>query len=85
MQLNPKTFVRDGVSIPLPVLAVDLHVSPDFSGRVLVYVRNGLVTDSPLFDDELIDTFDGFIQKAHQAGWTVTPPPSRINGRYLWH
>jgi hypothetical protein len=27
MHANQKTFVRDGVSIPLPVRTVDLHVS----------------------------------------------------------
>ncbi len=41
MHANQKTFVRDGVSIPLPVRTVDLHVSPDFSGRVLCICKAG--------------------------------------------
>ena len=73
MHANQKTFMRDGVSLPLPVRTVDLHVSPDFSGRVLVYLKNGLVTDRPLFDDEHIATLNGFIELARQSGWTVTP------------
>jgi hypothetical protein len=39
MHANQKTFVRDGVSIPLPVRTVDLHVSPDFSGRTGVSAK----------------------------------------------
>ncbi|MFU8368928.1 hypothetical protein [Raoultella ornithinolytica] len=84
MQLNQKTFVRNSAPPPSRVLAVDLHVSSDFSGRVLVYVRNGLVTDRRLADDEHILTLTGFIEMARLAGWNVTPP-ARINGRHLWH
>jgi hypothetical protein len=72
MHANQKTFVRDGVSIPLPVRTVDLHVSPDFSGRVLVYLH-GLVSERRLTDDEMILTLDGFIELARKFGWTVTP------------
>ncbi|WP_431818985.1 hypothetical protein [Citrobacter braakii] len=72
MQLNPKTFVRDGVSIPLPVLAVDLHVAPDFSGRVVLYIENGKVKcDRRLLDDEHICALDTFIEMAREAGLRI--------------
>lgn len=74
MHANQRMFVRDGVSIPLPVRTVDLHVSPDFSGRVVVYVKNGLVTVRRLADDEHISSLAGFIEMVQLAGWTVTPP-----------
>ena len=74
MQPEQRTFVRDGVSVPLPVRTIDLHVSPDFSGRVVVYLQHGLVTDRRLSDDEHINTLSGFIELARSAGWIVTPP-----------
>jgi len=84
MHANQKTFVRDGVSIPLPVRTVDLHVSPDFSGRVLVYLQSGLVSERRLADDEMILPWTGL------SIWPVSsdgllPHPAGIKGRYLWH
>lgn len=77
--ISQNTFSRNGAPTLSRVLAVDLHVSPDFSGRVLVYVRNGLVTDRRLADDEHLLTLTGFIEMARQAGWNVTPPPPSTN------
>lgn len=58
-----KTFVRNGVLIPLLVLAVDLHVAPDFSGRVVLYIENGKVKcDRRLSEDEHICALDTFIE-----------------------
>lgn len=62
-----KTFVRNGVLIPLPVLAVDLHVAPDFSGRVVLYIENGKVKcDRRLSEDEHICALDTFIEMARE-------------------
>ncbi|EPT4022369.1 hypothetical protein ACVQMG_000528 [Enterobacter roggenkampii] len=77
MQLNPKTFVSDGVSIPLPVLVVQVGVAPDFTGRVVLHLRDGrLIAERRLLDSEHISTLEGFLELAHLSGWAVTPPPS---------
>ncbi|HGH5978352.1 TPA: hypothetical protein ACJI8J_001717 [Kluyvera georgiana] len=48
-----------------PVLNVDLHVLPDFTGRVVLYIENGLVKcDRRLFPDEHICSLDTFIEMA---------------------
>ncbi len=40
-----------------PMLNISLHVSPSFSGRILLYVENGLVKgDTVLRQDEIIGT-----------------------------
>ncbi len=37
---NQQTMLYQGVLIP-PVLNVDLHVLPDFTGRVVLHIENG--------------------------------------------
>lgn len=52
---------------PPPVLNVDLHVLPDFTGRVVLYIENGRVTcDRRLFEDEHICALDTFIEMARE-------------------
>ncbi len=52
---NQQTTLYQGVLIPRPVLNVDLHVLPDFTGRVVVHIENGrVICDRQLFDDEHI-------------------------------
>lgn len=52
---------------PPPVLNVDLHVLPDFTGRVVLYIENGRVTcDRRLLDDEHICALDTFIEMARE-------------------
>lgn len=52
---NQQTMLYQGVLIPRPVLNVDLHVLPDFTGRVVVHIENGrVICDRQLFDDEHI-------------------------------
>lgn len=52
---------------PPPVLNVDLHVLPDFTGRVVLYIEKGRVTcDRRLFDDEHICSLDTFIEMARE-------------------
>ncbi|MDI9801339.1 hypothetical protein [Citrobacter koseri] len=72
--ISQNTFLRNSAPTHSRSLTADLHVSPDFSGRVLVYVRNGLVTVRRLADNEHLLTLTGFIEMARQAGWVVTPP-----------
>ncbi|KUR16114.1 hypothetical protein [Klebsiella aerogenes] len=58
----------------IPVLNVDLHVSPDFSGRIMLYVENGLVkSELPLLPDEIIGMPTLFNQLLERAGYRVTP------------
>ena len=48
-----------------PVLNVDLHVLPDFTGRVVLYIENGQVKcDRRLSPDEHICALDTFIEMA---------------------
>ncbi|HGF0771436.1 TPA: hypothetical protein ACF7ZB_003801 [Kluyvera georgiana] len=54
-----------GVEIPRPVLNIDLHVLPGFTGRVVLYIENGKVkADRRLSDDEHICALDTFIEMA---------------------
>ncbi|CAD5353262.1 hypothetical protein [Citrobacter farmeri] len=46
---------------------MDLHVLPDFTGRVVLYIENGRVTcDRRLLDDEHICALDTFIEMARE-------------------
>lgn len=59
--------IMQGMQIPRPVLNVDLHVLPDFTGRVVLYIENGRVTcDRRLLDDEHICALDTFIEMARE-------------------
>ncbi|KGA39559.1 hypothetical protein KU75_21870 [Pectobacterium odoriferum] len=61
----------------IPTITATLQVTPDFTGRVLVYVKDGRATsDRRLFDDELVAGLDTFLELARKAGWHVTPPDS---------
>ena len=52
-----------GVEIPRPILNIDLHVLPEFTGRVVIYIENGKVkADRRLSDDEHIYALDTFIE-----------------------
>ncbi|MCD8663683.1 hypothetical protein B4U25_46540 [Klebsiella pneumoniae] len=58
--------------IPRPVLNVDLHVLPDFTGRVVLHIENGrVICDRQLFDDEHICTLATFIEMARDAGLRI--------------
>ncbi|HAS0869150.1 TPA: hypothetical protein I3305_004460 [Enterobacter hormaechei subsp. oharae] len=64
---NQQTMLYQGVLIPRPVLNVDLHVLPDFTGRVVLYIEKGRVTcDRRLLDDEHICSLDTFIEMARE-------------------
>ena len=64
---NQQTMLYQGVLIPRPVLNVDLHVLPDFTGRVVVHIENGrVICDHQLFDDEHICSLATFIEMARE-------------------
>lgn len=57
-----------------PVLNIGLHVNPEFSGRILLYVENGVVkADTPLQADEIIGSAALFEQILERAGYRLTP------------
>ncbi|AUU87765.1 hypothetical protein C2U55_01045 [Enterobacteriaceae bacterium ENNIH3] len=58
----------------IPRLNVDLHVSPDFTGRIMLYVVDGIVkSEMRLMPDEIIGTPSLFNQLLERAGYRVTP------------
>ncbi|QXB75921.1 hypothetical protein I6L62_14105 [Enterobacter asburiae] len=64
---NQQTMLYQGLQIPRPVLNVDLHVLPDFSGRVVLHIENGrVICDRRLFDDEHICSLATFIEMARE-------------------
>ncbi|MEG0869239.1 MAG: hypothetical protein RSG77_19665 [Hafnia sp.] len=67
MQVNQQMMTYQGIQIPRPVLNVDLHVLPDFTGRVVLYIEKCRVTcDRRLLDDEHICALDTFIEMARE-------------------
>lgn len=69
---NQQTMLYQGVLIPRPVLNVDLHVLPDFTGRAVVHIENGrVICDRQLFDDEHICSLATFIEMARDAGMRI--------------
>ena len=59
--------IMHGMQIPPPVLNVDLHVLPDFTGRVDLYIEKGRVTcDRRLLDDEHICALATFLEMARE-------------------
>lgn len=64
---NQQTMLFQGMQIPRPVLNVDLHVMPDFTGRVVLHIENGrAICDSRLFEDEHICSLATFIEMARE-------------------
>ncbi|EBO9661262.1 hypothetical protein ZP13_15335 [Salmonella enterica subsp. enterica] len=67
--MTSQQTIMHGMQIPSPLLNVDLHVLPDFTGRVVLYIENGRVTcDRRLLDDEHICALDTFIEMAREVG-----------------
>lgn len=67
MQVNQQMMTYQDVQIPIPVLNVNLHVLPDFTGRVVLYIEKGRVTcDRRLLDDEHICSLATFIEMARE-------------------
>ncbi|WP_411165448.1 hypothetical protein [Klebsiella oxytoca] len=58
----------------IPMLNVGLHVSPAFTGRILVYVKNGVViSDNPIGDEEIIASPRTITEMLERAGYRITP------------
>ncbi len=69
---NQQTMLYQCVLIPFPVLNVDLHFLPDFTGLVVVHIENGrVICDRQLFDDEHICSLATFIEMARDAGLRI--------------
>lgn len=68
-------FLNSLPSAAIPRLTVEIPVSPDFTGRLSVHLKNGKLEcwQHPR-PDELTATFEVFIELARRAGWKVTPP-----------
>ncbi|HGY2351858.1 TPA: hypothetical protein ACNVQT_000710 [Citrobacter farmeri] len=65
--MTSQQTIMHGIQIPPPVLNVNLHVLPNFTGRVVLYIENGRVTcDRRLLDDEHICALDTFIEMARE-------------------
>ncbi|NBJ34746.1 hypothetical protein GE191_13750 [Serratia fonticola] len=59
---------------------VIIHVAPEFSGRLTVYIENGeLKAYRPYAPEEITATMGTFIELAERAGWTVTPPAGEVS------
>lgn len=58
-----------------PTITTTLQVTPNFNGRVLVYVKDGrAISDRRLLDDELVAGLDTFLELATRAGYQVISP-----------
>ena len=69
---NQQTMLYQGMRIPRPILNVDLHVLPDFTGRIVLYIENGKVKcDRRLLEEEHICALDTFIEMAREAGLRI--------------
>ncbi|EQB3267793.1 TPA: hypothetical protein H2W70_001897 [Salmonella enterica] len=54
---------------------VTLPVSPDFTGRILVKLENGVVKGTYTLDQkERVASLLGFLELAEMAGFKVIPP-----------
>ncbi|WP_447873886.1 hypothetical protein [Serratia fonticola] len=53
---------------------IKLGIYPSTTGRVLLYVRNGVITaNMPILPDHHCCSLDTFIELARNAGWHVSP------------
>lgn len=69
-----------GVEIPCPILNIALHVAPEFTGRVVLYIENGVVKcDRRLHDDEHICALDTFIEMARDMELRLQEVPGGTN------
>lgn len=62
------------------VLSVNLHVPHNFTGRVIVQLKEGRhMCDYPLVNGEHVATLSVFLEMARRAGWSVTPEQGVCN------
>ncbi|EAU0222770.1 hypothetical protein Q4W49_001719 [Salmonella enterica] len=59
----------------LQTFTVTIPVSPDFTGRILVKLENGVVKSTYTLDQkERVASLQGFLELAEMAGFKVIPP-----------
>lgn len=74
-----KLMLRKGLRT---LLSVDLHVAQNFTGCVVVQLKEGRhVCDYPLVNGEHIATLPSFLEMARRAGWSVTPEQGVCNAQ----
>lgn len=67
------TINHRGVNIPAPVLNIELHVLPDFTGRVVIHFEKGrAICHRRLLDREHVASLDSFLELARDAGYKVS-------------
>ncbi|QOI56577.1 hypothetical protein [Rouxiella badensis] len=55
-----------------PMINVDLPLSCDFSGRILLYLEGGhVVANKPVLENELVGSVELFTQLLQRAGYRV--------------
>lgn len=70
----------------IPVINATLHIAPDFTGRVLVYVENGKATsDRALSESEHIASLNVFLDLARMAGYQIQTPDMPVSHRGEHH
>lgn len=70
-----------GVFIPAPPPMVQLDCEPNFTGRIVIELKDGeFVKQYPLREEETFCSLEAFIELAQEAGWVVTPPPRKLEG-----
>lgn len=74
-----KLMLRKGLRT---LLNVNLHVVPNFTGSVVVQLKDGRhVCDYPLVNGEHIATLPSFLEMIQRAGWSVTPEQGVCNAQ----
>ncbi|MFJ5331697.1 hypothetical protein [Pectobacterium versatile] len=69
-----------------PAINATLHVTPDFTGRVLVYVENGKTTsDRALSESEHIGDLNAFLDLARMAGYQIQAPDMPVSHKGEHH
>lgn len=72
-----KLMLKKGLTA---VLNVNIHVAPDFTGRVVVHLKDGRhVCDYPLLNGEHVATLPSFLEMAQLAGWSVASEQGGCN------
>lgn len=61
-----------------PMLNVALHASPDFSGRILVHLKNGcVVAEQRLNERDIIGTPELFTELLERVGYRMNTQEAR--------
>ncbi|NWC65425.1 hypothetical protein [Cedecea sp. P7760] len=73
MPTEQRTINHRGANTQVPVLNIELHVAPDFSGRVVIHFEKGrAICHRRLLDREHVASLDSFLELARMAGYRVS-------------